>query len=58
MLGQTGEAAARPWPGVPRAGSWRTLAGGTKLGAVSGLFAKIEDATIRAEIDALAARAS
>jgi len=58
MLGQAGEVAAQPWRGVPEAGRWRSLAGGTKLGPVSGLFAKLEDATIQAEIDALAAGAS
>jgi methionyl-tRNA synthetase len=57
MLGQAGEVAAQPWPGVPTAGRWRSLAGGTKLGLVSGLFAKLEDAQIREEIEALETRA-
>jgi methionyl-tRNA synthetase len=58
MLGQGGEVAARPWPGIPEAGRWRSLAAGTKLGEVSGLFAKIDDTTIESEIAALAARAT
>ncbi len=58
MLGQTDDVASQPWPGVPQAGRWRSLAGGTKLGEVSGLFAKIENATIQQEIDALAARSA
>ena len=53
MLGQAGEVSERPWPGVPKAGAWRSLQAGTKLGEVAGLFAKIEDATIAAEIEAL-----
>ena len=56
MLGQTGDVAAQPWPGTPEPGRWRSLVGGTKLGEVSGLFAKIENATIESEIAALEAR--
>ncbi len=58
MLGQTGPVAAQPWPGVPKSGTWRSLRAGTKLGEVSGLFAKIDDATIAAEIEALERRAA
>jgi len=50
MLGQPGRVAQAAWPGAPEVGSWRSLRAGTKLGAVAGLFAKIEDATIAAEI--------
>jgi methionyl-tRNA synthetase len=56
MLGQGGEVSAQAWPGVPRPGNWRRLAHGTPLGAIEPLFAKIDDATIRAEIEALRAR--
>ncbi|HVS08809.1 MAG TPA: methionine--tRNA ligase [Planctomycetota bacterium] len=56
MLGQAGEVSAQAWPGVPRPGSWRRLAPGTPLGTIEALFAKIDDATIRAEVEALRAR--
>jgi methionyl-tRNA synthetase len=58
MLGQEGEVSATPWPGLPAAGTWRSLKGGSKLGEVSGLFPKLEDAVIAAEIEALAARSA
>ncbi|MBL8856894.1 MAG: methionine--tRNA ligase [Planctomycetes bacterium] len=57
MLGQAGDVSAQPWPGVPVAGTWRTLAGGTQLGTVEGLFQKIEDSAVQSEIAALSARA-
>lgn len=57
MLGCEGEVAAQPWPGVPAAGEWRTLEAGTPLGEVAGLFAKLDDETIAAEIAALETRA-
>lgn len=56
MLGQTTRVAGERWPGLPVAGSWRILPGGQKLGAVAGIFPKIDDATIQAEIAALEAR--
>jgi methionyl-tRNA synthetase len=58
MLGRPGEIAAQRWPGLPAAGSWRTLEAGSRLGEVAALFPKIEDAAIASEIDALARRAS
>jgi methionyl-tRNA synthetase len=58
MLGGTGDPAARPWPGVPRAGSWRLLEEGTRFGAIEGPFPPIPDEAIQAEIVALERRAS
>ncbi len=58
MLGQQGPVSEAPWPAVPAAGSWRTLAAGQALGQVEGLFPKIDDETIAAEIAALEARAA
>jgi methionyl-tRNA synthetase len=57
MLGQPGDVAAQPWPGIPQAGTWRILPAEQKLGTVIGLFTKIDDATIAAELEALKARA-
>jgi hypothetical protein len=56
MLGQPGDVRAERWPGLPVAGSWRVVPDGQKLGTVAGLFPKIEDAQIAAEIAALEAR--
>ena len=42
---------------MPQAGSWRQLEAGQVLGEVAGLFAKIDDETVAAEIAALEARA-
>jgi len=50
MLGSAGAVAQQPWPGVPRAGSWRSLPPGQALGEVAGLFAKLDDETIQAEL--------
>ena len=57
MLGQEGLVADQRWPGIPAAGTWRSLRGGTKLGGVTGLFPKIDDAVIAAEVGALERRA-
>jgi methionyl-tRNA synthetase len=57
MLGQEGQVAKESWPGVPKAGAWRSLRAGTKLGEVAGLFTKIDDASIASEIEALERRA-
>jgi len=54
MLGQPGRVAEQPWPGVPQAGSWRILPAGQELGVVEGLFPKLDDATIAAELARLA----
>ncbi len=56
MLGQAGEVASQDWPKLPQAGSWRILTGGQPLGEVAGLFAKLDDATIEAEVAALRGR--
>ncbi len=58
MVGQQGAVDAQGWPGVPRAEDWRLLRAGQPLGEVAGLFAKIDDATVAAEIAALEARAA
>ena len=50
MLGQPGDVAGAGWPGLPSAGTWRLLPAGQKLGTVEGLFAKIDDAAVKAEI--------
>jgi len=56
MLGQTTPVALERWPGIPVAGAWRIVPAGQKLGVVTGLFPKIEDAVIQAEVAALEAR--
>jgi methionyl-tRNA synthetase len=53
MLGQAGRVSEQPWPELPQAGQWRSLKEGQALGEVSGLFKKIEDDQVRAEIEAL-----
>jgi len=53
MLGQEGSVAELGSPGVPEAGTWRQLGGGTPLGEVQGLFQKISDEEIEEEIRAL-----
>ena len=58
MLGQDGLVADQAWPGVPAADSWRSLPAGQALGEVAGLFAKLDDETVAAEIAALEARAA
>ena len=56
MLGQEGTVTSSGWPALPEAANWRTLRAGQKLGTVEGLFAKIDDATVEAELAALQAR--
>ncbi len=58
MLGQSGDVSTSGWPGIPQPGTWRSLPGGQKLGPVEGLFAKLDDETIQAEIADLEARAA
>jgi len=58
MLGHDSEVRDQPCPGVPRPGAWRGLEAGRPLGEVRGLFAKIDDATVAAEIAALEQRAA
>ncbi len=58
MLGQSGAVTGAGWPSTPIAGAWRTLTPGQALGEVSGLFAKLDDEAVAAEIAALEARAA
>jgi methionyl-tRNA synthetase len=57
MVGGSGRAAEQGWPGLPQAGSWRVLEGGTPLGTIEGPFQKLTDEEIQGEIDALRLRA-
>ena len=57
MLGQTDLVTARGWPSTPVAGQWRLGLAGSKLGVVAGLFPKIDDTTVAAELAALEERA-
>ncbi len=56
MVGQEGQVTAQGWPTPPERGSWRTTRPGQPLGEVQGLFAKLEDDQVAAEIAALEAR--
>jgi len=56
MLGQAGEVAELPWPGTPTPESWQLIPAGQKLGEVAGLFDKLDDEQVDAEIEALKAR--
>ena len=47
-----------PWPGIPAGEGWRRLDSGTALGEVEGLFTRIDEDAIRAEVEALEARAA
>jgi len=58
MLGQPGEVAQNDWQGAPAGTDWRRLEAGTALGEVEGLFARVDDDTIRGEIESLEARAA
>lgn len=59
MLGQSGAVTDAGWPAVPAAGqAWRAELGGTPLGEVAGLFNKLDDQAVQAELDALAARSA
>ncbi|MED6335730.1 MAG: methionine--tRNA ligase [Planctomycetota bacterium] len=55
MLGNSGAVSESGWPGRPQPGSWRSLPAGQPLGEVQGLFDKLEDAQITAELAALGA---
>ena len=50
MVGGEGAVTDRPWPGVPVAATWRQLAPERPLGEVAGLFDKLDDERIEAEI--------
>ena len=56
MLGNTGAVADLGWCGVPRRESWRLLEAGQRLGTVEGLFAKLDDKQVAAEVEALRER--
>ena len=58
MLGQSGEVAHEAWPQPPAPGGWRILTPGQKLGEVHGLFNRIDDETVAAEIATLEKRAT
>ncbi|MDP6368560.1 MAG: methionine--tRNA ligase [Planctomycetota bacterium] len=53
MLGQVGAVTADGWPGLPEAPAWRQLPDDGSLGEVTGLFPRIDDATVAAESEAL-----
>ncbi|MFT5285985.1 MAG: methionyl-tRNA synthetase [Planctomycetota bacterium] len=57
MLGGTEKVAEMPWPGTPTIGDWRSLPEGRALGEVRGLFDKLDDESIEAEVQALHKRA-
>jgi len=57
QLGLEGRADAVMAQPMPKQGAWRSLRAGAKLGTPVGLFPKIEDAAIAAEVEALKARA-
>jgi methionyl-tRNA synthetase len=57
MLGGPGRVDAQPWPGLPRAGSWRSIPAGTPFGEIAGPFRKVTDEEVAAELAALRARA-
>lgn len=42
MLGCGGDVAAQPWPGLPEAGSWRSLPSGQPLGELGSLFPRVQ----------------
>jgi methionyl-tRNA synthetase len=56
MLGQSDAVTARGWPQRPAPGAWRIGLAGAKLGPVAGLFPKLDDKQIAAEIAALEER--
>jgi len=56
MLGFEGRVSQQGWPKLPAAGAWRAGLAGQKLGAVAGLFPKVDDKTIQAEVEALESR--
>lgn len=58
MLGQGGRVTDQPWPGAPEVGRWRSLRAGQRLGSVQALFAKLEDADVRAELEELERRSA
>ncbi len=56
MAGGSGSVTSQPWPGVPRPSSWRILPPGAPFGPITVPFAKIDDARIREELEALERR--
>jgi methionyl-tRNA synthetase len=55
MVGGEGDVLRLPWPGMPARDTWRLLPAGATLGPVSGLFAKLADEDVAAELAALGA---
>jgi hypothetical protein len=41
---------ASGWPALPTPGRWRSLVPGSRLGAVEGLFTKLDEAGVAAEV--------
>ncbi|MEO0651281.1 MAG: methionine--tRNA ligase [Planctomycetota bacterium] len=56
MLGREGAVAEQGWPQRPAPGAWRAAAEGSPIGEVAGLFEKLTDEQVAAEIAALEAR--
>jgi methionyl-tRNA synthetase len=56
MLGQPGDVRTQPWPGIPTASTFRQLPAGQRLGTVEGLFPKLDDKQIAAELETLERR--
>jgi len=50
MVGGKGRVVEAGWPAVPTAGTWRSLQAGTPLGEVRGLFDRIADEAVEAEL--------
>lgn len=53
MLGETTRVADSGWPKLPESASWRSGLCGQKLGEIHGLFSKLDDKTIAAELEKL-----
>jgi methionyl-tRNA synthetase len=61
MLGHESRVADQPWPQLPSAGAWRSLAttgSGQRLGEVSGLFQRLDDEAVAQEIARLERQAA
>ncbi len=56
MVGGADSVHAQPWPGLPAAGRWRTLAVGTPFGSIAGLLRMITEERIQAELAGLHSR--
>ncbi len=56
MLGRAGRVVDAGWPVAPSAGAWRESPGGAPLAEIEGLFGKLTEEQVQAEIAALEAR--